>query len=211
MRKESKLVKWLLIGISFLFIFVMLVLPLVTVITEALKQGFAVYAEAISDKYTVKALLLTLEAAVTATVINTIFGLFAAWLLTKFHFRGKKLLGSLIDLPVTVSPIIAGLIFVLTFGRQSAIYPLLEKLDIKIVFAVPGIILATVFVTFPFISRELIPVLEAEGTDEEEAAALMGAGGWTIFRRITLPQMKWGLIYGIILCTARSIPITTRS
>ena len=205
MRKESKLVKWLLIGISFLFIFVMLVLPLVTVITEALKQGFAVYAEAISDKYTVKALLLTLEAAVTATVINTIFGLFAAWLLTKFHFRGKKLLGSLIDLPVTVSPIIAGLIFVLTFGRQSAIYPLLEKLDIKIVFAVPGIILATVFVTFPFISRELIPVLEAEGTDEEEAAALMGAGGFAIFRKITFPHIKWAFLYGVVLCTARAM------
>ncbi len=205
MRKESKLVKWLLIGISFLFIFVMLVLPLVTVITEALKQGFAVYAEAISDKYTVKALLLTLEAAVTATVINTIFGLFAAWLLTKFRFRGKKLLGSLIDLPVTVSPIIAGLIFVLTFGRQSAIYPLLEKLDIKIVFAVPGIILATVFVTFPFISRELIPVLEAEGTDEEEAAALMGAGGFTIFRKITFPHIKWAFLYGVVLCAARAM------
>lgn len=205
MRKESKLVKWLLIGISFLFIFVMLVLPLVTVITEALKQGFAVYAEAISDKYTVKALLLTLEAAVTATVINTIFGLFAAWLLTKFHFRGKKLLGSLIDLPVTVSPIIAGLIFVLTFGRQSAVYPLLEKLDIKIVFAVPGIILATVFVTFPFISRELIPVLEAEGTDEEEAAALMGAGGFTIFRKITFPHIKWAFLYGVVLCAARAM------
>lgn len=205
MRKESKLVKWLLIGISFLFIFVMLVLPLVTVITEALKQGFAVYAEAISDKYTVKALLLTLEAAVTATVINTIFGLFAAWLLTKFRFRGKKLLGSLIDLPVTVSPIIAGLIFVLTFGRQSAVYPLLEKLDIKIVFAVPGIILATVFVTFPFISRELIPVLEAEGTDEEEAAALMGAGGFAIFRKITFPHIKWAFLYGVVLCAARAM------
>lgn len=205
MRKESKLVKWLLIGISFLFIFVMLVLPLVTVITEALKQGFAVYAEAISDKYTVKALLLTLEAAVTATVINTIFGLFAAWLLTKFRFRGKKLLGSLIDLPVTVSPIIAGLIFVLTFGRQSTVYPLLEKLDIKIVFAVPGIILATVFVTFPFISRELIPVLEAEGTDEEEAAALMGAGGFTIFRKITFPHIKWAFLYGVVLCAARAM------
>ena len=205
MRKESKLVKWLLIGISFLFIFVMLVLPLVTVITEALKQGFAVYAEAISDKYTVKALLLTLEAAVTATVINTLFGLFAAWLLTKFRFRGKKLLGSLIDLPVTVSPIIAGLIFVLTFGRQSAVYPLLEKLDIKIVFAVPGIILATVFVTFPFISRELIPVLEAEGTDEEEAAALMGAGGFTIFRKITFPHIKWAFLYGVVLCAARAM------
>lgn len=205
MRKESKAVKWLLIGISFFFIFVMLVLPLITVITEALKQGFAVYAEAITDKYTVKAMLLTVEATLAATALNTVFGLFAAWLITKFHFRGKKLLGSLIDLPVTVSPIIAGLIFVLTFGRQSPIYPLLEELDIKIVFAVPGIILATIFVTFPFISRELIPVLEAEGTDEEEAAALMGADGFTIFRKITFPHIKWAFLYGVVLCAARAM------
>ncbi len=205
MRKESKAVKWLLIGISFLFIFVMLVLPLITVITEALKQGFAVYAEAITDKYTVKAMILTVEATLAATALNTVFGLFAAWLITKFQFKGKKLLGSLIDLPVTVSPIIAGLIFVLTFGRQSPIYPLLEELDIKIVFAVPGIILATIFVTFPFISRELIPVLEAEGTDEEEAAALMGADGFTIFRKITFPHIKWAFLYGVVLCAARAM------
>ena len=205
MRKESKAVKWLLIGISFFFIFVMLVLPLITVITEALKQGFSVYAEAITDKYTVKAMILTVEATLAATAINTVFGLFVAWLITKFHFKGKKLLGSLIYLPVTVSPIIAGLIFVLTFGRQSPIYPLLEELDIKIVFAVPGIILATIFVTFPFISRELIPVLEAEGTDEEEAAALMGADGFTIFRKITFPHIKWAFLYGVVLCAARAM------
>ncbi|MGN0675405.1 MAG: sulfate ABC transporter permease subunit CysW [Oscillospiraceae bacterium] len=204
-HKGSKAVKWLLIGISFLFIFIMLVLPLVTVITEALKQGVKVYAEAVSDKYTVKAMLLTVEATVAATALNTVFGLFAAWLITKFHFRGKKLLGSLIDLPVTVSPIIAGLIFVLTFGRQSPLYPLLERLDVKIVFAVPGIILATIFVTFPFISRELIPVLEAQGTDEEEAAALMGANGLTIFTKITFPHIKWALLYGIVLCAARAM------
>ncbi|MGN0587083.1 MAG: sulfate ABC transporter permease subunit CysW [Oscillospiraceae bacterium] len=205
MRKESKVVKWLLIGISILFIFIMLVLPLITVITEALKQGFAVYAEAVSDNYTVKAIILTVEATVTATALNTVFGLFAAWLITKFHFKGKKLLGALIDLPVTVSPIIAGLIFVLTFGRQSPIYPLLEQLGIKIVFAVPGIILATIFVTFPFISRELIPVLEAQGTDEEEAAALMGAKGFTIFSKITFPHIKWAFLYGIVLCAARAM------
>ena len=150
--RGSKAVKWLLIGISILFVTLMLILPLVTVITEALKQGWAVYVEAVADEYTVKALLLTVEATVFAVAVNTVFGLFAAWALTKFHFRGKKLLGTLIDLPVTVSPIIAGLIFVLTFGRQSLIYPLLKEWDIKIVFAVPGIILATVFVTFPFIS-----------------------------------------------------------
>lgn len=205
MHKESKLVKWLLIGISVLFVFLMLLLPLITVIAEAFKQGFAVYAEAVSDKYTVKAALLTVEATVVAVLINTVFGLFAAWVITKFHFKGKKLLSTLIDLPVTVSPIIAGLIFVLTFGRQSPIYPLLERYDIKIVFAVPGIILATVFVTFPFISRELIPVLEAQGTDEEEAAALMGADGITIFTKITFPHIKWAFLYGVVLCAARAM------
>lgn len=203
--KGSKAVKWLLIGISLLFVTLMLVLPLVTVITEALKQGWQVYAEAVADGYTVKALQLTVEATLWAVAVNTIFGVFAAWALTKFHFRGKKLLGTLIDLPVTVSPIIAGLIFVLTFGRQSPIYPLLNEWDIKIVFAVPGIILATVFVTFPFISRELIPVLEAQGTDEEEAAALMGAKGLTIFRKVTFPHIKWALLYGVVLCTARAM------
>ncbi|MGN0583911.1 MAG: sulfate ABC transporter permease subunit CysW [Ruminococcus sp.] len=205
MHKESKTVKWILIGISALFIFFMLVLPLITVLREAFRQGTAVYVQAVKDDYTIKAILLTLEATVFATVINTFFGLFAAWLITKFHFKGRKLLGSLIDLPVTVSPIIAGLIFVLTFGRQSPLYPLLEELGIKIVFAVPGIVLATVFVTFPFVSRELIPVLEAEGTDEEEAAALMGAKGFTIFRKITFPHIKWALLYGVVLCAARAM------
>ena len=138
-------------------------------------------------------------------VFNTIFGLFAAWSVTKFHFKGKKILTTLIDLPVTVSPVIAGLIFVLTFGRQSVLYPLLQELDIKVIFAVPGIILATIFVTFPFISRELIPVLESEGTDEEEAAALMGAKGLTIFRKITFPHIKWAFLYGIVLCAARAM------
>ena len=208
MHKEtvgSKIVKWLLIGISILFAFLMLVLPLITVITEALSSGWKMYIEAVTDKYTVKAIQLTLLATVCAVVFNTVFGLFAAWTLTKFRFRGKKLLTTLIDVPVTVSPIIAGLIFVLTFGRQSPIYPLLESLDIKVVFAVPGIILATVFVTFPFISRELIPVLEAQGTDEEEAAALMGANGWTIFTKVTFPHIKWAFLYGVVLCTARAM------
>ena len=208
MHKEtvgSKIVKWLLIGISVLFAFLMLVLPLITVITEALSSGWKMYIEAVTDKYTVKAIQLTLLATVCAVVFNTVFGLFTAWTLTKFRFRGKKLLTTLIDVPVTVSPIIAGLIFVLTFGRQSPIYPLLESLDIKVVFAVPGIILATVFVTFPFISRELIPVLEAQGTDEEEAAALMGANGRTIFTKVTFPHIKWAFLYGVVLCTARAM------
>ena len=160
--KRSKVVKYILIGIALLFVFVMLVLPLVTVICEAFKSGAEVFWQAVSDDYTVKAIVLTVEATVFAVLFNTVFGIFAAWSITKFRFKGKKLLTTLIDLPVTVSPIIAGLIFVLTFGRQSPIYPLLSELGIKVIFAVPGIILATVFVTFPFISRELIPVLESE-------------------------------------------------
>lgn len=203
--KGSKLVRYSLIGISLLFVFLMLILPLITVITEAFKQGFAVYSKAVSDDYTIKAILLTLEASFFAVAINTVFGLCAAWSLTKFKFKGKKILATLIDLPVTVSPIIAGLIFLLTFGRQSPIFPLLQDADIKIVFAVPGIVLATIFVTFPFISRELIPVLTAQGVDEEEAAALMGARTWTIFRKVTLPHVKWALLYGVVLCTARAM------
>ena len=203
--KGSKAVKWLLIAISVLFLFVMLVLPLITVVSEAFKKGFSSYAEAISADDTQSAVWLTLEATVIAVIINTVFGLFAAWAVTKFRFKGKKLLVTLIDLPVTVSPIIAGLIYVLTFGRQSAIYPFLEAHDLRVVYAVPGIILATVFVTFPFISREVLPVLEAQGTDEEEAAAMMGAKGFTIFRKITLPHIKWALLYGIVLCAARAM------
>lgn len=201
----SKVVKWILIGVSVLFVVLMLLLPLITVIAEALKSGWDTYIEAVTDEYTIKAVLLTIEATVCAVLINTVFGVFAVWAVTKFHFKGKKILTTLIDVPVTVSPIIAGLIFVLTFGRQSAVYPLLESLDIKIVFAVPGIVLATIFVTFPFISRELIPVLEAQGTDEEEAAALMGAGGLTIFRKITFPHIKWAFLYGVVLCAARAM------
>ena len=201
----SKAVKAVLITVSVIFLFIMLVMPLITVIYEAFRKGLVPYLEAISDPDTISALLLTLEATVIAVVINTVFGLFAAWAISKFRFHGKKLLVTLIDLPVTVSPIIAGLIFVLTFGRQSALYPLLEELDFMVVYAVPGIILATVFVTFPFISREILPVLEAQGTDEEEAAALMGAKGFTIFRKVTLPHIKWALLYGIVLCAARAM------
>ena len=201
----SKITKWVLIGISFLFMFVMLILPLITVITEALRSGWDTYVKAVTDKYTVKALLLTLEATAFAVIFNTIFGLFSAWTITKYRFKGKKILTALIDVPVTVSPIIAGLIFVLTFGRQSFLYPYLQELNINVVFAVPGIILATVFVTFPFISRELIPVLEVQGTDEEEAASIMGAGAFKIFRKITFPHIKWAFLYGIVLCIARAI------
>jgi sulfate transport system permease protein len=201
----SKIVKWFLIGLCVVFVFLFLVLPLYVVVTESLRNGWDAYKEAVTDKYTVSAILLTVEATVCAVALNTVFGLFAAWTVTKFNFKGKKLLTTLIDVPVTVSPIIAGLIFILTFGRQSVIYPFLQNMNIKIVFAVPGIILATIFVTFPFISRELIPVLEAQGTDEEEAAALMGADGFTIFRRVTFPHIKWAFLYGVVLCAARAM------
>ncbi len=204
-NEGSKIVKWILIGISALFAFLFLVLPLYTVIHDALRSGWETYKEAVTDEYTVKAAALTVEATVIAVFINTVFGLFAAWTVTKFRFRGKKVLITLIDIPVTVSPIIAGLIFVLTFGRQSPIYPYLQAWNIQIVFAVPGIVLATVFVTFPLISRELIPVLEAQGSDEEEAAALMGAKGFTIFRRVTFPHIKWAFLYGVVLCAARAM------
>ena len=176
-KKESKLVKYLLIGISILFLFVMLVLPLFVVVTEALKKGWQVYVEAVTDSFTIAALMLTLKATVIAVLCNPVLGLCAAWAVTRFQFKGKKFLTTLIDVPVTVSPIIAGLIYLLVFGKQSILYPYLQKANIQIVFAVPGIILATVFVTFPFVFRELLPVLESIGTDEEEAAALMGAKG----------------------------------
>ena len=204
-RKSSTVTKWFLIGISVLFLAVMLLLPLITVITEALRSGWDVYIESVLDEYTIKALQLTIEATAISVIINTVFGLFAAWAITRFQFKGKKLLTTMIDIPVTVSPIIAGLIFILIFGRQSALYPYLQSMGIKVVFAVPGIVLATIFVTFPFVSRELIPVLEAQGTDEEEAAALMGAKGWTIFSKITFPHIKWAFVYGVVLCTARAM------
>ena len=204
-KNESKLVKYTLIAICLIFVFLFLVLPLYIVFAEAFRDGIEKYREAVTDKYTISAVLLTLEATVFAVVVNTVFGVFASWAITKFNFKGKKFLTTLIDLPVTISPIIAGLIFVLTFGRQSILYPAFQNMGVKVVFAVPGIILATVFVTFPFISRELIPGLEAEGTDEEEAAALMGASGFTIFRKVTFPHIKWAFLYGVVLCAARAM------
>ena len=205
LRKNSGPLKWTLIAVSALFLTVMLLLPLIYIVITALRQGFAAYAAAVTDSYALKAALLTIQATLWAVAVNTLFGLCAAWCLTKFAFRGKKIISTLIDLPVTVSPIIAGLIYVLTFGRQSFLYPFLESAGVRIIFAVPGIVLATIFVTFPFISRELIPVLTAQGTDEEEAAALMGAGAFTIFRKVTLPHIKWAALYGIVLCAARAM------
>lgn len=204
-NKNSDITKVILIAISIVFIIVMLVIPIVASIIYALQDGMERYLKVVTNKYTLKALKLTIMATVSAVAINTFFGLFAAWTITKFKFRGKQLLMTLIDIPFAISPVIAGLVFILTFGRIGWAYDFLQKYDIKIVFAVPGIILATVFVTFAFISREIIPVLNAQGKDEEEAAALMGASGFKIFTKITLPNIKWALIYGIILCTARAM------
>jgi sulfate transport system permease protein len=201
----------ILIIISFLFVIFILVLPLISVIISSLCKGFEFYLASISTENVINALKVTIIATILAVVVNTIFGLVAAWLLTKFSFKGKQILATMIDIPFSISPVIAGLAYIMTFGRLGWFSPLLDKLnetfgtDIQIVFAIPGVVLATIFVTFPFISREIIPVLNTQGTDEEEAAALMGASGLTIFGRITFPHIKWATIYGIILCTARAL------
>ena len=204
-RKNSGPLKWILIGISTLFLIVMLILPLTYVLVTAFGEGIKVFVAAVTDYYALKAIGLTLEVTLIAVVVNTIFGIAASWCITRFQFHGKKILTTLNDLPLTISPVIAGLIYILTFGRQSILYEYLRSAGIKLIFAVPGIVVATVFVTFPFISREIIPVLSTLGTDEEEAAALMGANGFTIFRKITFPHIKWALLYGIVLCTARAM------
>lgn len=204
-RKNSGPLKWVLIGISTLFLIVMLILPLTYVLVTAFGEGIKVFVASVTDYYALKAIGLTLEVTLIAVVVNTIFGIAASWCITRFQFHGKKILSTLIDLPLTISPVIAGLIYILTFGRQSILYEYLRSAGIKLIFAVPGIVVATVFVTFPFISREIIPVLSTLGTDEEEAAALMGANGFTIFRKITFPHIKWALLYGIVLCTARAM------
>lgn len=204
-RKNSGPLKWILIGISTLFLIVMLILPLTYVLVTAFGEGIKVFVASVTDYYALKAIGLTLEVTLIAVVVNTIFGIAASWCITRFQFHGKKILSTLIDLPLTISPVIAGLIYILTFGRQSILYEYLRSAGIKMIFAVPGIVVATVFVTFPFISREIIPVLSTLGTDEEEAAALMGANGFTIFRKITFSHIKWALLYGIVLCTARAM------
>ena len=211
MDKKNNTIKYVLITISLLFVGIMLVLPLIAIIINSFQKGWAFYIKSLTDKYVLSALKVTIIATISALIINTFFGITAAWLLTKFSFRGKHILATLIDIPFSISPVIAGLAFIMTFGRMGWAAPYITALnkffvlDIKIVFAIPGVILATVFVTFPFISREIVPILNAQGKDEEEAAALMGADGFTIFRKITLPHIKWGLLYGIILCTARAL------
>jgi len=203
--RETPLVKWLILGTALTFFAVFLLMPLIAVFVEALRKGWETYATALIDPDALSALRLTLLAAAIALPLNLVFGVAAAWAIAKFEFRGKHFLITLIDLPFSVSPVIAGLIYVLVFGAQGWFGPWLSEHDIKIIFAVPGIVLATVFVTFPFIARELIPLMQAQGKEEEEAAVVLGANGLQTFWYVTLPNIKWGLLYGVILTNARAM------
>jgi sulfate/thiosulfate transport system permease protein len=202
---EPTWVRWSLITLALGFVFLFLLLPLAAVFTEALRKGLPAALEALREPDAWSAIRLTLITAAVAVPLNLVFGVAAAWAVAKYEFKGKAFLTTLIDLPFSVSPVVAGLIYVLMFGAQGWIGPWLAEHDIKIVFAVPGIILATVFVTFPFIARELIPLMQAQGTDEEQAAIVLGATGWQTFWHVTLPNIKWGLVYGVILCNARAM------
>ena len=202
---EAAWVRYTLIGVALAFMFLFLVLPLAAVFTEALRKGLDAYLEALKDPDAWSAIRLTLLAAAVAVPLNLIFGVSAAWAIAKYEFWGKSFLTTLVDLPFSVSPVVAGLIYVLVFGAQGWFGPWLMAHDIKIVFAVPGIILATIFVTVPFIAREPIPLMQSQGNDEEQAAIVLGATGWQTFWRVTLPNIKWGLIYGVILCNARAM------
>jgi sulfate transport system permease protein len=202
---EPAWVRYVLLGVALAFLTLFLFVPLVAVFAEALKRGWGTYVEAIFDPDAISAIKLTLIAAGISVPLNLVFGVAAAWAIAKFEFRGKSILLTLIDLPFSVSPVIAGLIYVLMFGAQGWFGPWLQEHDIKILFAVPGIVLATVFITFPFVARELIPLMQAQGSEEEEAALVLGASGWATFFRVTLPNIKWGLLYGVILCNARAM------
>ena len=202
---EPPLIRTLLLGVALAFLSLFLVVPLAAVFYEALRKGIGVYSAAITDPYALDAIRLTLLSAAFAVPLNMLFGVAAAWAIARFEFRGKSVLVTLIDLPFAVSPVIAGLIYVLLFGGQGWLGPWLAERDVKIIFAVPGIVLATIFVTVPFIARELIPLMQAQGSEEEEAALVLGASGWVTFWRITLPNIKWGLLYGVVLCTARAL------
>jgi sulfate transport system permease protein len=204
-RREPAALRWSLTLAALGFLALFVALPLLVVFSQALQKGLAVYWAAIREPDALAAIRLTLLAAAIAVPLNLVFGLAAAWAIAKFQFRGKNVLVTLIDLPFAVSPVIAGLIFVLMFGAQGWLGPWLGRHDLEIIFAVPGIVLATVFVTFPFVARELIPLMQAQGTEEEQAALVLGAGAWQLFRRITLPNVKWSLLYGAILCTARAM------
>jgi sulfate transport system permease protein len=203
--EESPLVKWLLIGVCGVFLAVFLLLPLINVFAQSLAKGWQVYWSSLHEPDSVSAIKLTLLVAAIVVPLNTLFGVCAAWAIAKFEFRGKSLLITLIDLPFAVSPVVAGLIYVIMVGLQGYLGPWLDSHDIQIIFAVPGIALATIFVAFPFVARELIPVMQATGREQEEAALTLGAGAWKTFWHVTLPSVKWGLLYGIILCNARAM------
>ena len=203
--RETPLVKWTIIGLALTFFAIFLLLPLLAVFVEAFRKGWETYLTALTDPDALSAVRLTLLAARMSVPLNLGFGVAAAWAIAKFEFRGKHFLITLIDLPFSVSPVIAGLVFVLIFGAQGWLGPWLFDNDIKIIFAVPGIVLATVFVTFPFVARELIPLMQAQGKEEEEAAVVLGANGWQTFWYVTLPNIKWGLLYGVILTNARAM------
>lgn len=202
---ESAPVRWLLVGLACAILTLFLLLPLAAVFVEALRRGGEVFTAALTEAAALSAIKLTLLAAAIAVPLNTVFGVAAAWLITKFRFKGRSLLLALIDLPFAVSPVIAGLVFVLMFGAKGWFGPWLIEHDLRIIFALPGIVLATVFVTFPFVARELIPLMESQGGDQEEAAVTLGARGWQVFLRVTLPNIKWGLLYGVLLCNARAM------
>lgn len=203
--EESPTMRRVLIGVTLAFFFTFLLLPLISVFAEGLRRGLGVYAATFKDPASLHAIKLTLLTAAVAVPANTLFGVAAAWALSRFDFRGKQLLSTLIDLPLWVSPVIGGLIYVLLFGSHSFLWPLLQAYHIKIIYATPGIILATTFVTFPFVARGVLPLMQSQGVAEEEAAITLGARGWQVFRYITLPKIKWGLIYGVILCNARAM------
>ncbi len=201
----QRALRWVLIGIALVFLSLFLVVPLAAVFTEAFSKGVRFYFASLVEPDARSAIALTLTVAAIAVPLNLVFGLAASWAIAKFEFRGRALLTTLIDLPFSVSPVISGVIYVLLFGAQGWLGPWLERQGLQIVFAVPGIVLATLFVTFPFVARELIPLMQAQGKDEEEAARVLGASGWQIWRRVTLPNVKWGLLYGVILCNARAM------
>ena len=202
---ERPAVRWLLTGVALAFLGLFLVVPLAAVFTSALRKGLEVYLASIAEPDALAAVRLTLLIAAVAVPLNMAFGIAAAWAVARFEFRGKRVLVALIDLPFSVSPVVAGLIYMLIFGAQGWMGPWLDAHGVKVVFAVPGMVLATVFVTFPFVARELIPLLQAQGSEEEEAARILGASGWQTFWRVTLPNIKWGLLYGVILCNARAM------
>jgi sulfate transport system permease protein len=202
---EAPWVRRTLIGLAVAFMLLILVLPLVLVFTEAFSRGFDIFFESLTDRHAVAAIRLTLLVAAIAVPLNLIFGVSAAWAIAKYEFKGKAFLTTLIDLPFSVSPVVSGLVYVLLFGAQGLLGPWLQANGIEIIFAVPGIVLATIFVTFPFVARELIPLMQDQGTGDEEAALSLGASGWQTFWRVTLPNIKWGLLYGVLLCNARAM------